>query len=229
MQILSKPLRAASQVQNFLVRSIQDNIMLAHEQLRNYHRDSGAPRCKYPIVTHLCFADDRMVFMNGDVQTATSFATTLNIFSAITCLVVNNIKSNIFMSSLDSVTAYGIKTVLGFQVGSLPVKYLGLPLLSTRLSDSDCLPLTDHVLARIKSWKASVLSYAGRVLLVKAILSSMLIFWTSFFVLPKKIINFLNSIFRNFLWDGIELIYKQPVVSWTIIFHPYKEGGLGII
>lgn len=30
-------------------RSIQDNIMLAHELLRNYHRDSGAPRCVMKI------------------------------------------------------------------------------------------------------------------------------------------------------------------------------------
>lgn len=181
-----------------------------------------------PYVTHLCFADDLLVFMNGDVTSANALATALNIFSARTGIVVNNNKSNIFMSSLDSITSYGIKTFLGFQMGTLPVKYLGLPLLSTRLSQSDCIPLFHHVTSRIKSWKVRVLSYAGRVLLIKVVLSSMLIFWTACFVLPKKTINCLNTLFRNFLWAGIDLTYKQPAVSWTIICHPYKEGGLGI-
>ncbi|XP_026411017.1 uncharacterized protein LOC113306274 [Papaver somniferum] len=280
-------------------RSIQDNIMLAHELLRNYHRDNEIPlpskvhqmvamcittprfsimvngsaygyiqgkrgirqgcplstylfvllmelfnslmlqqvqsgfytlhpKCKDPTITHLCFADDLLVFMNEDIKSARSLATALCTFSARTGLVVNNNKSNIFLSSVDSVTEFGIKTVLGFEPGSLPVRYLGLPLLSTRLSHADCAPLVDHVITRIQSWKANTLSYVGRILLIKAVLSSMLVFWTACFVLPKKTIKALNTIFRNFLWACIDLTYKHPSVNWTIIFMSFKEGGLGI-
>lgn len=118
--------------------------------------------------------------------------------------------------------------MLGFEVGTLPIRYLGLPLLSTRLSHSDCIPLFDHIITRIKSWKARDLSFAGRVLLVKVTLSCILVFWTSCFVLPKRTVKTLNFLFRKFLWACIELTYKQSAVRWSIVCLPYEEGDLGI-
>lgn len=208
-----------------LLMEVFNTLMLKQVQLGFY---SLHPRCKNPIVTHLCFADDLLVCMKGDVQSGRSLSSTLTTFSNRTGLEVNNRKSSIFISSVDATTSLSIQAMLRFEVGLLPVRYLGLPLLSSRLSHSDCVALIDHVIARIKSWKERSLSFAGRVLLNKVILSSMLIFWTSCFVLRKKTVNTLNAIFRNFLWSGIELTHKHPSVKWSFVCLPYKEGGLGI-
>ncbi|OVA05573.1 Endonuclease/exonuclease/phosphatase [Macleaya cordata] len=157
-----------------------------------------------------------------------SLASVLRSFAACTGLVANTTKSMIFTAAIDDLTVETMRNLLEFSVGNLPVRYLGIPLLSSRLSYSDCLPLIDHVTCRIKSWKARILSYAGRLLLIKAVLSGMLIHWTTCFVLPKKVFHELTCIFRSFLWDGVDLKLKRPCISWDSICHPYSEGGLGI-
>ncbi|KAK4381318.1 hypothetical protein Sango_2979500 [Sesamum angolense] len=45
--------------------------------------------------------------------------------------------------------------------GHLPVRYLGLPLISARLSIADCQPLLQKIDSRIKGWEGVQLSFAG--------------------------------------------------------------------
>ena len=82
------------------------------------------------------------------------------------------------------------------------MKYLGLPLITTRLSEADCKPLIDSILARIKGWIVRALSFAGRLQLITSVISSIQVFWSSLLTLPKKIINKIEQLMRNFLWKG---------------------------
>ena len=50
------------------------------------------------------------------------------------------------------------------------MKYLGVPLISTRLSHCDCQPLVDKLLARIQEWTSRSLSFAGRLQLLTSVL-----------------------------------------------------------
>lgn len=58
--------------------------------------------------------------------------------------------------------------------GHLPVKYLGVPLISTRLRAEDFGILKDEILQRIQSWSTKLLSYAGRAQLIQSVLLSYL-------------------------------------------------------
>lgn len=49
-----------------------------------------------------------------------------------------------------------------FRVGSLPVKYLGLPLISTRLTKEHCQDLITRTATIVQNWIIKTLSYAGR-------------------------------------------------------------------
>lgn len=62
---------------------------------------------------------------------------------------------------------------MGLKLGQLPVRYLGVPLISQKLRDVDCKCLIEKITARISSWTARYLSYAGRWQLVSSILASM--------------------------------------------------------
>lgn len=93
--------------------------------------------------------------------------------------------------------------MLGFQEGSLPIKYSGLPLISTRLKKEHCNSLVSRIAVRILNWNAKSLSYAGRLQLVTFVLTSMHIYWTSIFMLPKAVVNEVEKICRVFLWRGI--------------------------
>jgi DNA mismatch repair protein MutH len=51
-----------------------------------------------------------------------------------------------------------ITTFLGIQYKALPVKYLGVPLITTRLTQTDCISLVERIISRIKLWTSSSLT-----------------------------------------------------------------------
>lgn len=50
----------------------------------------------------------------------------------------------------------------GFKLGSLLVRYLGVPLITGHLIDRDCRPLIEKITSCIDSWVAKKPSYARR-------------------------------------------------------------------
>jgi hypothetical protein len=76
--------------------------------------------------------------------------------------------------------------------GSLPVRYLGVPLITKRLTIVDCEVLIAKILARIDSWLVRHLSFAGRLQLISAVLFSLQVYWARLFILPKKFIQILE-------------------------------------
>lgn len=107
------------------------------------------------------------------------------------------------------------------------MKYLGLRLLSKRLSVVACAPLIQAIIARLQTWKAKLLSYAGRVELIRSVLSSMHLYWTSIFILPVNVLQAIDKAMLRFLWDGHG--QKRSVfISWWDVCRLRDEGGLGI-
>ncbi|GAV73101.1 LOW QUALITY PROTEIN: zf-RVT domain-containing protein, partial [Cephalotus follicularis] len=113
---------------------------------------------------------------------------------------------------------------VGSLEGLLPVTYLGLPLITKRISKVDCNPLVERITARANSWVSKALSFAGRLQLVKATLVSMQTFWCSTFLLPMSIVQECERILRRFLWGG----NGRGKVKWADVCKPLKGGGLGI-
>ncbi|KAL2228513.1 UNVERIFIED_CONTAM: hypothetical protein Sindi_1831000 [Sesamum indicum] len=106
------------------------------------------------------------------------------------------------------------------------MRYLGLPLISSRLSISDCQPLISKIDARINGWEGISLSYAGRVQIIKFVLSALSLYWASAFILPKKVINEIEKRLRTFLWKGTTSS-GYAKVAWKDVCRPTDEGGLG--
>ncbi|GAV69290.1 LOW QUALITY PROTEIN: zf-RVT domain-containing protein, partial [Cephalotus follicularis] len=114
-----------------------------------------------------------------------------------------------------------------FREGILPVRYLGLPLITKRLTKQDCAPLVERFMARANSWVSKSLSFAGR-LLVKSSLASVQVFWSSMFLLPASVTNKCERTMRRFLWGGSGQCGKSSKVNWSQVCKPVQEGGLGI-
>ncbi|KAL2253036.1 UNVERIFIED_CONTAM: hypothetical protein Sindi_0098300 [Sesamum indicum] len=115
---------------------------------------------------------------------------------------------------------------LGFQEGLLPLRYLGLPLLSSRLTIADCQPLLVKIDKRIAGWEGMTLSDAGRVQIIKSVLMSLSFYWASAFILPKRVMNEIEKRLRNFLWKG-PTNSGYAKVAWKELCRPVDEGGLG--
>lgn len=54
--------------------------------------------------------------------------------------------------------------------GSFPVRYLGVPLISSKLSAANCRLLLDRIFGQMDSWTSKNLSFAGRLQLLFSVL-----------------------------------------------------------
>lgn len=121
-----------------------------------------------------------------------------------------------------------LSSVFGFSLGSLPVRYLGLPLLPNALTRADCEPLIQKVRKKLHSWQNKHLSYAGRLQLLSSVIQNIIAYWCAAFILPNKCIKDLEKLCRKFLWSGSADLPKQSKVSWRKVCLPKEEGGLGL-
>ena len=78
--------------------------------------------------THQQFVDDTMLMGHPLVQEARSFKKCMNLFSKESGLTVNPNESKIFFMNTDRTTTRNIVWILGFSKGTMPSKYLGIPL-----------------------------------------------------------------------------------------------------
>ena len=185
-------------------------------------------RCQQTAITHLCFADDLMVFCRADSTSVRLIRSALDSFADLSGLVTNKAKSYVFFSGVSEETRRDLHSIMGFQSGVLPIRYLGVPLITTRLRHSDCTPLIDRILSRIRLWTSACLTYAGRLQLIKSVLFSIQIYWSSMFILPAAIVRRIESILAAFLWKGTSLSPSGAKVAWSSVCYPLREGGLGI-
>lgn len=189
----------------------------------NYH-----PKCEKLGITHLCFADDLFLFSSGDPWSVQILKDSLDEFGSVSGLWPNEAKSNVYFCKVARNDQNLIKNIMGFQHGSLPVRYLGVPLFTTRLFHADCIPLIDQVKRRLLEWQNKWLSFAGRLQLAISVLSSMQVFWASMFILPVSNSKEIEKLIRNFIWGGAEMAKGKAKVAWKDVCLPKLEGGLGL-
>ncbi|GKB96172.1 putative reverse transcriptase domain-containing protein, partial [Tanacetum coccineum] len=149
-------------------------------------RDRQKSYAKLELV-NLCFADDLFLFANGDVHSAMVIMEALNEFKLDSGLVLSIPKSTAYFCNVLNQVKLGILNILPFEEGRLPVKYLGVPLISSRLIYRDCKELIEKAQHRIQDWKNKSLSATGRLQLVQSVISSMHVYWASVFILPYRI------------------------------------------
>nr|GEX17998.1 hypothetical protein [Tanacetum cinerariifolium] len=137
-------------------------------------------------------------------------------------------KSTTFFCNVPSHVKQAILQIMPFSEGTLPVIYLGVPLISLRLFNRDCKFLVEKAKNRIGDWKNKSLSYAGRLQLCKTVIASMHVYWASVLIIPKGILLDIEQLIRGFLWCNGELKRGKAKVAWHDICLPKKEGGLGI-
>ncbi|XP_043725702.1 uncharacterized protein LOC122672268 [Telopea speciosissima] len=196
-----------------------------------YHVSTGAfayhQYCDKPKITSVCLADDLFVFGRASKGNASELVHLLSAFSGQSGLAINRGKSSLFFANTPLDVQVYFEQSIGITTGSLPIRYLGVPLASKKLRSSDFLELVSKVQNRIDSWSTKSLSFAGRVALIQSVLMGTINYWLSVFRLPSSTILALEKMMARFLWKGYTDVgtYK---VSWIAVCRPKEEGGLGL-
>ncbi|XP_071719040.1 uncharacterized protein [Rutidosis leptorrhynchoides] len=186
------------------------------------------PRCDNLNLINVCFADDLFLFSHADITSVKVIFDALDEFKECSGLTPSIPKSTGFFANVSSNVKNQILDLMPFEEGTLPVRYLGVPLISSRLLSSDCKPLIEMVKNRIQDWKNKFLSFTGRVQLISSVLVSMQIYWYSVFIVPDNVIKDIEKMMRGFLWCQGDMKRGKAKVKWDDVCHPKNEGGLGI-
>ncbi|GKC29983.1 3-ketoacyl-CoA synthase 11-like protein, partial [Tanacetum coccineum] len=101
--------------------------------LFRYHK-----HCEELQLINVCFGDDLFIFARGDMELARVIMDALKEFKSTLGLVLSLPKSTAFFCNVLNHTKLVILNIMPFSKGELPVKYLGVPLISSRLLNKDC-------------------------------------------------------------------------------------------
>ncbi|GAU35285.1 hypothetical protein TSUD_274870 [Trifolium subterraneum] len=143
--------------------------------------------CKdVPIsVSHLQFVDDTLLLGTKSWANGRALRAVLVLFVAMSGLKVNFNKSMLVGVNIPESWLGEAASALGCRVGNIPFLYLGLPI----GGDPRCLSFWEPVLSRVKKrlsgWKTRFLSYGGRLVLLKSVLTSLSVYALSFFKAPS--------------------------------------------
>lgn len=193
----------------------------AEEGRFNYHE-----KCARTKLTHLCFAYDVLIFTDGSESSVLGVLQILEDFKSKSGLAVSIQKTAFYSCGLSTQEVNTITFVTGLTHGTLPIRYLGVPLCSKKLSLLNCESLLPQVKAKVNTWSARCLSFVGRLLLVNTVISGITNFWCATFVLPKACIKKINAICGAYLWNGSTEGAHSARVSWETITLDKREGGL---
>ncbi|KAG7558113.1 Reverse transcriptase domain [Arabidopsis suecica] len=186
------------------------------------------PDCSAPLITHLSFADDVLIFFDGNEESLIGILNILEEFKEGSGLSVNREKTALFLDGGCIQGNMDMAARLGLQQGSLPVRYLGVPLTSKKMTKQDYKPLTDRILSRFSAWTVKHLSFAGRLQLIQTVIYSIITFWASIFILPNKCLEEIERMCSAFLWTGKPGSARGAKVSWESVCTPKECGGLGL-
>lgn len=189
---------------------------------------SPHPLCSDPLITHLSFADDMLIFFDGTESSLAGILEVLKDFELISGLALNLRKSRLFLDGNQINTTSTLASAYGLTHGILHVRYLGVPLSPSKLKKHDYQPLIDKVLSRMRSWTVKRLSFAGRLQLLESVIYGIINFWSSVFSLPKGCLDRLEQICNAFLWSGEATSARGAKIAWRTVCTPKKSGGLGL-
>ena len=179
-------------------------------------------------VNILQYADDTLFFGSASTDNIRVLKSVLRIFEMVSGLKINYAKSQ--FGCLGKSESWCREAALFLNCGQLviPFSYLGIPVGTASKNWNVWQPIISKFEFKLSKWKQKCLSMGGRITLINSVLTALPIYLLSFFKVPKKVVNKLVSIQRNFLWGGGSEAAKIAWVKWDTVCLPKNKGGLGI-
>ena len=85
-----------------------------------------------------------------------------------------------------------------------------------------------HFERKIKNWTYRYLSLGGRVVLIKAVLTGLSVYWFALARCPESILNILHKHIYNFLWGTSAGHSSSHLANWELLALPFEFGGWDI-
>lgn len=143
-----------------------------------------------------------MFFIKADEQNSSTLKDILQQYETASDQLINVDKSSVFFSSKTPQVARScVKQILGIEKEGGVGKYLGLPELFGRRKKDLFSSIVDRIKQKAVSWSTRRLSAAGKLTMLKSVLSAIPTYSMSCFQLPVGLCNQIQSVLIRFWWD----------------------------
>ncbi|KAL9691837.1 hypothetical protein QQ045_012264 [Rhodiola kirilowii] len=188
----------------------------------------GVRICKgAPVVTHLMFADDCMLFLKAKSDSIRWMRDILKRYEAVSGQKINYTKPEAVCSkNMPQEMCRTLEERLQVKIVDAHSSYLGLPIIFSNKKAELFRSIEEKTVKRISDWKHKLLSGAGREVLVKSVLQAIPLYAMFCFKLPNSLCRKLSTKIMAFWWHNA----KNRGIHWVKADDIYKEkyiGGLG--
>ncbi|GKV30538.1 hypothetical protein SLEP1_g39340 [Rubroshorea leprosula] len=169
-------------------------------------------------ISHLQFVDDTLLMGKAIEENIWTTKCIMRAFELVSGLKINYGKSSLIGINVDDLWEKEMTCLLNCKSGSLPCKYLGIPLGVDLRRIATLKPLIDTFKRKLSSWRRRFLSLGGRITLINAVLTSLLVFIMSFYLLPKSVTGENHNVkdmgnWINGSWQW-NLLWKRQLRTW---------------
>ena len=173
------------------------------------------------------YADDVVLFLRPTADDIGITLDILQLFGNASGLTTNLQKSSVLPIQCNDFDIATLQESLPCQIAEFPCKYLGVPLSPHKLTKAQAHPIVEKIADRLPSWKAELLTKAGRGILVKYVLTSMVIYIMLALELPPGVLKAIDKIRRSFLWkDRKDARGGHCLLAWPKVTRLVFLGGL---
>lgn len=156
---------------------------------------------KGPIISHLCYVDDTILFSSGDSVSLKLLMTKLEVYESMSDQKINKMESAFYVSSnLDNNNINMIKDIFDFNQLDFSMHYLGCPIYRGRKKIVHFNKMVAKVASRLHGWLSKILSFGGKVILIKSILHALPLHLLSVLYPSKIVLSQIEKIISNFFW-----------------------------
>lgn len=175
------------------------------------------------------YADDVVIITTPDSRDLTTLQRLLQVFAEATGLRANMNKSSLVPIRCAPEQVDNVRQIIPCDVATFPIKYLGLPLSVRKLTKADLQCYVDKIADMLPGWKVGLLARAGRLVLVRAVLSAVPVYMMIAMEIPKWVIKAIEKILQGFLWHGRkDTRGGHCLIAWGRVARPLQLGGLGV-
>ncbi|KAL9226062.1 hypothetical protein vseg_001914 [Gypsophila vaccaria] len=181
-----------------------------------------------PIVSHLFFADDSIIFTKATAEEMQTVKSILMTYEKASGQAINLSKTTVsFSKCVPQTKRVDLAGILGVCVVEKQDKYLGLPTWVGRSKKPVSDVIREKLWRKLQRWKGLFLSKAGREVLIKAVAQSIPTYVMSVFKIPSSFCDEIRSVVSRFWWGQKQTERKIHWVAWDKLCTPKDKGGLG--
>lgn len=169
-----------------------------------------------------------MMYSQANLKEAKKLVEILAEFTNPSGTEVNKDKTEIIFFNTPMVAQAFLARTMGFRIGKLPTKYLGVQMSDKQNKIVNWKGLIGKIQKRMDNWTFRTLNIPSRLIPLKSVLQAMPIYQMASQAIPKTICQKMVEIFKKFLWQGTSKTKKWALFSWTWLSKSVIEGGLGL-